>query len=103
MKILVINAGSSSLKCSLYAMPDEAELANGLVEKIGEGDSALRLSSDPTIQYAKGLDPETGNTPSVVRSPSVNRQRNVGASTLSGFIQTKAACCPRQATVTSSN
>lgn len=25
------------------------------------GETALRLSSDPTIQYAKGLDPETGN------------------------------------------
>ena len=24
-------------------------------------ETALRLSSDPTIQYAKGLDPETGN------------------------------------------
>jgi len=45
VKILVINAGSSSLKCSLFTMPDQEELANALVEKIGEGDAFLRLSS----------------------------------------------------------
>jgi acetate kinase len=45
VKILVINAGSSSLKCSLYAMPEETELAEGLVEKIGEGDGSLRMNS----------------------------------------------------------
>lgn len=45
MKILVINAGSSSVKCSLFAMPDEEVLANALVEKIGEGDSLLRISA----------------------------------------------------------
>ena len=35
MKILVINAGSSSLKYQLYDMKDESVLASGLVERIG--------------------------------------------------------------------
>lgn len=35
MKVLVINAGSSSLKYQLYDMKDEAVLASGLVERIG--------------------------------------------------------------------
>ena len=39
MKILVINAGSSSLKFSLYVLPEQAEIINGLVEKIGNNDS----------------------------------------------------------------
>lgn len=34
-KYLVVNAGSSSLKFSLYSMPEEEELINGYVEKIG--------------------------------------------------------------------
>ena len=42
-KYLVINAGSSSLKFSLYEMPEAKELVNGLVEKIGEGDSRFIL------------------------------------------------------------
>lgn len=42
-KYLVINAGSSSLKFSLYEMPEENEIVNGLVEKIGEADSCYSL------------------------------------------------------------
>lgn len=42
-KYLVINAGSSSLKFSLYEMPEAKELVNGLIEKIGEGDSSYTL------------------------------------------------------------
>ena len=38
-KILVLNSGSSSLKFSLYQMPDEKELINGYIEKIGFEDS----------------------------------------------------------------
>ncbi|WP_127588216.1 acetate/propionate family kinase [Paenibacillus koleovorans] len=40
MNILVINAGSSSLKYQLYAMPDEQVLAKGKVERIGQ-DTAI--------------------------------------------------------------
>ncbi|MDO7905023.1 acetate kinase [Paenibacillus sp. JX-17] len=46
MKILVINAGSSSLKYQLYDMTTEAVLAKGLVERIGM-DSSI-LNHEPT-------------------------------------------------------
>ena len=36
MKVLVVNAGSSSIKYQLYQMPQEKVLAKGVVEKIGE-------------------------------------------------------------------
>ncbi|MFC0214808.1 acetate/propionate family kinase [Paenibacillus chartarius] len=46
MNILVINAGSSSLKYQLYDMRDESVLAKGKVERIGM-DSAI-LSHEPS-------------------------------------------------------
>lgn len=42
-KYLVINAGSSSLKFSLYDMPEYKELVNGYIEKIGKTDSFYTL------------------------------------------------------------
>ncbi|MBR6689936.1 MAG: acetate kinase [Bacilli bacterium] len=45
-KYLVINAGSSSLKFTLYSMPEAVEIVNGLIEKIGEGDSSYTLKFD---------------------------------------------------------
>ncbi|MFR5794303.1 MAG: hypothetical protein ACLUI3_01150 [Christensenellales bacterium] len=44
MKILVINAGSSSLKFQLIDMDDESVKAKGLVERIG---IEARTSSRP--------------------------------------------------------
>lgn len=41
MKILVINAGSSSLKYQLYNMTDESVLASGRVERIGMDSSIV--------------------------------------------------------------
>ena len=41
MKILVINAGSSSIKYQLFEMPAEKVLAKGLLERIGEESSQL--------------------------------------------------------------
>jgi acetate kinase len=41
MKVLVINAGSSSIKYQLFEMPAEKVLAKGLLEKIGEESSKL--------------------------------------------------------------
>ena len=43
MKILVVNCGSSSIKYQLYEMPDRRVLAKGLVERIGEAGSSLRV------------------------------------------------------------
>ncbi|MBE6155404.1 MAG: acetate kinase [Firmicutes bacterium] len=39
MKILCVNAGSSSLKFQMYEMPEEKVLINGYIEKIGLDDS----------------------------------------------------------------
>lgn len=35
MKILSVNAGSSSLKFTLFDMPEEKELISGVFERIG--------------------------------------------------------------------
>ena len=42
-KFLIINAGSSSLKFSLYDMPEKTEIVNGYIEKIGNQDSFYTL------------------------------------------------------------
>ncbi|HLQ96186.1 MAG TPA: acetate kinase [Pseudogracilibacillus sp.] len=44
-KILAINAGSSSLKFQLFAMPEEVVLAKGLIERIGMTGSSFSLVS----------------------------------------------------------
>ena len=41
MKVLVINSGSSSIKYQLFAMENEAVLASGLVERIGEEEGRI--------------------------------------------------------------
>ena len=41
MKILVLNAGSSSLKYHLYQMPEGKPLAKGNIDRIGKNDSVL--------------------------------------------------------------
>lgn len=45
-KYLIINAGSSSLKFSLYEIPEVKEIVNGCVEKIGNEDSFYTLKYD---------------------------------------------------------
>ena len=52
MKILVINAGSSSLKYQLIDMADESVIAKGLVERIGIAGSKL------THKFGEGLKQE---------------------------------------------
>lgn len=47
MKILVINSGSSSIKFQLFEMRDEAVLAAGLVERIGEPRGMLKCTMRP--------------------------------------------------------
>ena len=44
MKVLVINAGSSSIKYQLYEMPEAEVLAKGNLERIGEKQSKLTQS-----------------------------------------------------------
>ncbi len=42
-KILVVNAGSSSLKYKLYEMPEEEVICSGIAERIGHDDAIFRL------------------------------------------------------------
>ncbi len=46
MKILSVNAGSSSLKFTLFEMPEEKELISGVFEKIGLSDSFYTIKID---------------------------------------------------------
>lgn len=48
-KYLVLNAGSSSLKFSLYLMPDKELLIKGNIEKIGEAISKFKIYNDTKI------------------------------------------------------
>src|SRR5699024_11735697 len=42
-KIMSINAGSSSLKFKLFAMPEEQVLAKGIVERIGHKNAVFHM------------------------------------------------------------
>ena len=46
VKIIAINAGSSSLKFQLFEMPSETVLTKGLVERIGLEDSIFTITVD---------------------------------------------------------
>ncbi len=60
MKVLVINAGSSSIKYQLYEMPQAEVLAKGFVERIGEEDSMLNhtYNGQPYTAKVKAEDHE---------------------------------------------
>src|SRR5699024_12703623 len=45
-KIMSINAGSSSLKFKLFAMPEEQVLAKGSVERIGHKNAVFHMTAD---------------------------------------------------------
>ncbi|RTE52387.1 acetate kinase [Arenibacter aquaticus] len=45
MNILIINAGSSSIKFKLISMPDEQLRCNGLIERIGSDEAVIKYSS----------------------------------------------------------
>jgi acetate kinase len=53
MKVLVINAGSSSIKYQLYEMPAAKVLAKGIVERIGEEVQKLAHSCDGKTHKAE--------------------------------------------------
>ena len=56
MKVLVINAGSSSVKYYLYDMPKAEVLAKGAIEKIGAKDAELTHSvGDETFNELAGV------------------------------------------------
>ena len=49
MKVLVINAGSSSCKYQLLEMDTETVLASGLAERIGQGIFMKYLTADGDV------------------------------------------------------
>ncbi len=53
MKILVVNAGSSSLKFTFYTMHDEKVLAKGIVERIGLAEPAMKYCRHDNICVEK--------------------------------------------------
>lgn len=58
MKVLVINAGSSSLKYQLLNMENEAVMANGIVERIGETVGNLTHKAFPGTDAEKKVTKE---------------------------------------------
>lgn len=54
-KTLVINSGSSTLKFKLYLMPEEKEIAKGLLERIGFDGSAIKIGYGDGKQYTEEL------------------------------------------------
>lgn len=42
-KILAVNAGSSTLKWKLFDMPAEVQLAEGLVDRLGQPQSKVKI------------------------------------------------------------
>ncbi len=55
-KTMAINAGSSSLKWTLYEMPEEKALATGIVERIGLKDSVFTIEYGNDEKYEDVLD-----------------------------------------------
>jgi len=53
MKILVINAGSSSIKFTLFESEDEKQLAKGIVERINTPKASMRYSNCRGQQVSK--------------------------------------------------
>ena len=60
MKILVLNAGSSSIKYQLFEMNDNHVLASGLVEKIGESNSLAKIKYHNAAGVEEKVEKEGG-------------------------------------------
>lgn len=55
MKILSVNAGSSSLKFQLLQMPEECEIASGIVERIGNKNAEFKIKFNGKSQTNSDL------------------------------------------------
>ena len=63
MIILILNAGSSSIKYQLFDVDEKKVLAKGIVDKIGMGDSALinyRIDGDEVKLEGEIVDHQAG-------------------------------------------
>lgn len=72
MKILVVNAGSSSLKYQLIEMNDESVLAKGVCERIGIDGSVLKHEYDGKKVEIKGAMPTHSEAIKMVLNTLVN-------------------------------
>ena len=61
MNVLVVNAGSSSLKYQLINMSDESVLAKGIVERIGADGTVLKHTKgdSPKVEFLKEMEDHT--------------------------------------------
>ena len=50
-KILAVNAGSSTLKWKLFDMPAEVQLAEGLVDRLGQPQSKVKIKYGDGQKY----------------------------------------------------
>lgn len=55
MKVLIINAGSSSVKFNLYESDGEKLLAKGLIERIKSPEARMKYSNDRGAKIEKGI------------------------------------------------
>lgn len=69
-KILAVNAGSSTLKWKLFDMPAEVQLAEGLVDRLGQPQSKVKIkygdgqkyeSDTPIANYQEAVASLMGN------------------------------------------
>ena len=80
MKTLVLNAGSSSIKYSLYEMDDLSVLISGLIERIGETDSVHKyrlIDADGSMQ--EKTDSQTIDNHRLGLTAIINIMNNSGA------------------------
>ncbi|MBN2316973.1 MAG: acetate kinase [Sedimentisphaerales bacterium] len=77
MKVLVINAGSSSVKYRLYQMPQEKVISMGFVERIGERDSELSHSYQNRIHTEPVKVANVGEAMELVLRTLVSEDRGV--------------------------
>jgi acetate kinase len=69
MKVLVINAGSSSLKFRLFEMPGEQVLCSGIAERIGEKEASIHFT-----RFTDGKDQTTEQQLSLADHTAAMRQ-----------------------------
>ncbi|MEN8126346.1 MAG: acetate kinase [Planctomycetota bacterium] len=77
MKILVINAGSSSIKYQLFDMPGWNILAKGMVERIGQTDAALVHKYNDDSHMAQVEAPDHEAAMAVILSTLTNEKIGV--------------------------
>jgi len=108
MKILVINAGSSSVKFNLYESAGEKLLAKGLIERINAPDTRLKYSNHRGQKMEKDIsansseaaiseaclalvDKKTGVIGNLIEIEGIGHRVVHGGATISGAVKVSAA------------